>query len=95
MSPYDKFSPSRLHVQALSFEINFERRKNAPFRQVIKVTIVTSNSDVCLLIILIIRKLTSFNAGSTDDSFIFRGLFGRLVAKNPANVCVTCFAMVW
>jgi hypothetical protein len=65
------------------FEITFEKRKNAQFRQGNKVMVSSSPlAVVCPLKLLI--GLRSFTGGS-EDLCIFRGFNGRLVAKSPAS----------
>jgi integrase len=64
------------------FEITFEIRKNAQFRQGNKLIVSATNDVVCLLHVL--RALQSVS-NSEGDGFIFRYFNGRLVATNPGK----------
>jgi len=64
------------------FEITFEIRKNAQFRQGNKLIVSATNDVVCLLHVL--RALQSVS-NSEGDGFIFRYFNGRLVAKKPGK----------
>ena len=59
------------------FEISFDKRKNAQFRQGNKV-LVASSPFVCPVRLLL--QLRIFTGGS-EDLHIFRGFNGRLVGK--------------
>jgi hypothetical protein len=65
-----------------SFEITFEIRKNAQFRQGNKVIVSASNELVCPLKLLLALKSV---ANPDVEDFVFRGFNGRLVAKNPGK----------
>jgi len=72
----------RFESDSSSFEITFEIRKHAQFRQGNKVTVSASNEKGCRLKLL--RRLQSVTATDEDD-FNFRGFNGRLVAKSPGK----------
>ena len=65
------------------FEITFEIRKNASYRQGNKVLVVSCHDAlVCpLRLLLHLRAYT----GGAEDLHVFRRLTGRLVAKNPGR----------
>jgi hypothetical protein len=65
-----------------SFEITFEIRKNAQFRQGNKVIVSANNDLVCPLKLLLALKSV---ANPDVEDFVFRGFNGRLVAKNPGK----------
>ena len=77
------WSNIRFESDSSSFEITFEMRKNAEFRQGSKVHVATTKAEVCPLKLL--RLLQSRCVDSIEDHFIFRGLNSCLVAKNPAK----------
>jgi hypothetical protein len=65
------------------FEITFEKRKNAQYRQGNKVLVASCpGAVVCPMSLL--RQLRVYTGGS-EDLFVFRGFNGRLVAKNPGS----------
>ena len=65
------------------FEITFEKRKNAQYRQGNKV-LVASCPDAVVCPMRLLRQLRAFTGGS-EDLFVFRGFNGRVVAKNPGS----------
>ena len=65
------------------FEITFEKRKNAQFRQGNKV-MVSSSPLTTVFPLRLLMGLRGFTGGS-EDLFIFRGFNGRLVARSPAS----------
>jgi integrase len=65
------------------FEITFDKRKNAQFRQGNKV-LVAANPSATVCPLRMLRELRIFTGGS-EDLFIFRGFNGRLVAKRPGS----------
>jgi hypothetical protein len=73
-----------------SFEITFEIRKNAQFRQGNNFIVSATNDAVCPLMLL--RALQSVSNPRGDD-FIFRGLNGRLAAKNPGKTTTMVMAI--
>ncbi len=75
-----KWKNIKFELDSSSFEITFEIRKNAQFRQGNKVIVSATNNVVCPLKLL--RAFQSVSNPKGDD-FIFRGFNGRLVAKNP------------
>jgi hypothetical protein len=62
------------------FEITFEKRKNAPYRQGNKV-LVASCHDVVVCPLMLLLKSRAYNGGA-EDLHVFRGFNGCLVAKN-------------
>jgi hypothetical protein len=71
----------KFELDSSSFEITFEIRNKAEFRQGNKVIASATNDVVCPLKLL--RALQSVSNPERDDFIIFRGFNGRLVAKNP------------
>jgi hypothetical protein len=65
------------------FEITFDKRKNAQFRQGNKV-LVAANPSATICPLKLLRELRIFTGGS-KDLFIFRGFNGRLVSKRPGS----------
>jgi integrase len=65
------------------FEITFDKRKNAQFRQGNKV-LVSANPSATVCPVRLLRELSAYTGGS-DDLFVFRGFNGRLVAKRPRS----------
>ncbi len=61
------------------FEIAFDKRKNALFRQGNKV-LVSANPSATVCPVRLFRELRALTGGS-EDMFVFRGFTGRLVAK--------------
>jgi hypothetical protein len=71
----------RFEEDGSAFEITFDKRKNAQYRQGNKVLVASSPlSAVCPVRLL--RELQIYTGGS-EDLHIFRGFNGRLVAKSP------------
>ena len=65
------------------FEITFEKRKNAQYRQGNKVLVASCpGAVVCPMRLL--RQLRVYTGGS-EELHVFRGFNGRLVAKNPGS----------
>ena len=64
-----------------SFEITFEIRENAQFRQGNEVIVSASNEKFCPL-----KQLRALQSVSNPEGydFIFRGFIGRLEANNPS-----------
>ncbi len=70
-------------AEGSAFEITFDKRKNAQFRQGNKVLVASSPlSTVCPLRLL--RELESYTGGS-EGLLVFRGFNGRRVAKSPRS----------
>ena len=65
------------------FEITFEKRKNAQYRQGNKVLV----SSCPLAIVCPVRLLNQLRTytGASEELHVFRGFNGRLVAKNPGR----------
>ncbi len=63
------------------FEITFEKRKNAQYRQGNKV-LVASCPDAFVCPTRLLLQLRAYTCGAVD-LHVFRGFNGRLVAKNP------------
>jgi hypothetical protein len=71
----------RFEEDKSAFEITFDKRKNAQYRQGNKVLVASSPlSAVCPVRLL--RELQIYTGGS-EDLYIFRGFNGRLVGKSP------------
>ena len=75
-----------------SFRLSFEEKKNAQFRQGVRVTVVvTTSGPACPhKLVEVMRRHT----GEKHDSCVFRGFNGRMVKKSPertsqGNECVT------
>jgi hypothetical protein len=85
-----KWRNIKFEADSSCFEITFEIRKNAQFRQGNKVIVSASNDEVCPLKLL--RALQTFS-NPQGDEFIFRGFNGRLVAKNPGKTTPTILAI--
>jgi integrase len=66
-----------------SFEITFDKRKNAQFRQGNKV-LVSANPSATVCPVRLLRELYALTGGS-EDLFVFRGFNGRLVAKRSRS----------
>jgi hypothetical protein len=77
-----KWSNIRFESYSSSFELSFEKRKNAQFRQENKVIVSATYEEVCPLNLL--RALRSVITPDGDD-FIFCRFNGRLVAKNTGK----------
>ena len=72
----------RLEEDGSAFEIAFDKRKNAQYRQGDKVLIASPPlSAVCPVRML--RELQIYTGGSEDLNIYIRGFNGRLVAKSP------------
>jgi hypothetical protein len=69
-------------LDSSSFEITFEIRKNAQFRQGNKVIVSATKEVVCPLKLLLALRSVSNPEG---NNFVFLGFNGRLVAKNPGK----------
>jgi hypothetical protein len=65
------------------FEITFEKRKNAQYRQGNKV-LVASCPDAVVCPLRLMLQLRAYTGGA-EDLHVFRGFNGRLVAKNPGR----------
>ena len=85
-----KWRNKKFESDSSCFEITFEIRKNAQFRQGNKVIVSATNDVVCPLKLL--RALQSVSNPQGDD-FIFRGFNDRLVAKNPDKTTPMVFAI--
>ena len=71
----------RFEEDGIAFEITFDKRKNAQYRQGNKLSVASSPlSAVCPVRLL--RELQIYTGGS-EDLYIFREFNGRLVAKSP------------
>ncbi len=71
----------RFEEDGSGFELSFDKRKNAQYRQGNKVSADSSPlSAVCPVRML--RELQIYTGGS-EDLYILRGFNGRLVAKSP------------
>jgi len=77
-----KWKNINFEADSSSFEISFEIRKNAQFRQGNKVIVSATNEVVCPL-----RLFRALQRGSNlgGDEYIFRGFNGQLVAKSPGK----------
>ncbi len=65
------------------FEITFEKRKNAHYRQGNKVLMASSpDAVVCPMRLLLQLRVCT---GGKEDLHVFWGFIGRLVAKNPGR----------
>jgi hypothetical protein len=72
---------ARFEEDGSGYELSFDRRKNAQYRQGNKVLVASSPlSAVCPVRLL--RELQIYTGGF-EDLHIFRGFSGRLVAKSP------------
>lgn len=73
----------RFEAEGSAFELTFEKRKNAQFRQGNKVMVAANPlGSVCPVSLL--EQLRGFTGGS-PDLYVFRGFNGRLVATNPGK----------
>ena len=71
----------RFEVDGSGYELSFDKRKNAQYRQGNKVLVESSPlSAVCPLRLM--RELQIYT-GESNDLYIFRGFNGRLVARSP------------
>ena len=71
----------RFEADGSAFEITFDKRKNAQFRQGSKVLVAASPSLV-VCPVRMLRELESFTGGA-ESLPVFRGFNGRLAAKSP------------
>jgi integrase len=71
----------RFEADGSAFEITFDKRKNAQFRQGSKVLVAASPSAV-VCPVRMLRELESFT-GDAESLPVFRGFNGRLAAKSP------------
>jgi len=73
----------RLMEYGSGFELTFDKRKNAPYRQGNKVTMASAPlAGVCpARMLLDLREHT----GGSGDMFVFRGFVDRLVSKPPGK----------
>ncbi len=71
----------RFEEDVSAFEITFEKRKNAQYRQGNKELVASSPLSVVCPVRLL-REMQIYTGGS-EDFYIFRGFNGRLVAKSP------------
>ena len=77
------WSNIRFEAAGSAFEITFDKRKNAQFRQGNKVLIASFPlSTVCLVRLL--RELKTYTGGS-EGLLVFRGFNGHMVAKSPRS----------
>ena len=78
-----RWSNILFEVDGSAFEITFMRRKNSQFRQGNKVIVSAApKGAVCPLRLL--QQLRAYT-GDTQESFVFRGFNGRLVARSPGK----------
>ena len=73
----------RFEADGSAFELTFEKRKNAQFRQGNKV-MVAANPGGSVCPVRLLEQLRGFTGGS-PDLFVFRGFNGKLVAANPGK----------
>ena len=74
------WSNIRFEADGSAFELTFDKRKNAQFRQGNKVLVASSPQSVVRLL----RELKTYTGGS-EGLHVFRGFNGRLVAKSPRS----------
>ena len=67
-----------------AYELTFDKRKNAHYRQGNKVMVVSAPLGV----IRPVRPMLAFreHAGGSEDLFVFRGFVGLLVSKTPGRI---------
>ena len=71
----------RFVADGSGFELTFDKRKNAQFRQGNKVLVASSPTEaVCPVRML--REL-EIHTGGSEELYVFRGFNGKLVAKSP------------
>jgi hypothetical protein len=66
-----------------AYELSFDKRKNAQFRQGNKVMVASAPlATICPVRMMLALKE---HTGGSEDSFVFRGFIGRLVSKTPGR----------